>query len=271
MNTLQNATNKRILLGQREIKKHMKAGNILGLIVAKNMSLDQWKEMLIQDVTLSAADQDIPIVFALTRRGLSRIFLGDDRAAFSCIGILRTDGVEMLFDTVKELALRNQILWRKAFASFEGRNPRNENCIWVATFYGYRDNKLLRECVDAGFQIDEPDSVNGETPLMIAVQQQSLHWVQEILYCSPDLELRSFSGENVFFFAARESLFEIWKELYESATARYLRSKVLLMITQKKFNGESPFYKSTREFKERLKSYLGVDNDWLGQGSPLEL
>jgi ankyrin repeat protein len=49
-----------------------------------------------------------------------------------------------------------------------GFNSRNENPVWCAAYYGVLDSILLKKLVESGYDLDEPDAVNGYTPLMIA-------------------------------------------------------------------------------------------------------
>lgn len=238
-------TSRFLVFGLKEVKRYIQSRHIQSVLIAKNIQSSSRDHSGLEDQVQAiidlAAEASVPIVFALTRRTLSRLIFGHDRAAISCIGVMKVDSLGELHQTLLECAWQHRIIWRSQFSQTRTPllNSRNENPLWIAVYYNYRDPFLLQEILRAGYFLDEPDARNGETPLMLAIQKKRLHWVQDLLPHKPDFSLKSFLGRNVFWHACSSGSESIWGVICEAACQRHPASRVHEWIVQRDVCGTS--------------------------------
>ena len=205
------------------------------IVIAKNIQ-DQNCE--ISRVVSLCHINNIPVVFACTRNKLSSVF--NVRYGISCVGIRTSVQISEDFNVIQEMMLQNRIIWRLNFSVLSSTigNSRNESPIWIAAHNGYNDPEILSESVANGWNINEPDSYNGYTPLMISIKKNHYLWVEWLLNDAADVQGRSFTGENPIFLAFASNSIESFKILLRSLK-RFGKDKLESLILQKNFANES--------------------------------
>ncbi|XP_065841806.1 selenocysteine insertion sequence-binding protein 2-like isoform X2 [Oscarella lobularis] len=118
---------RRIVLGLREVSKHLKVGKLKCVIVTPNLesisSAGGIDEML-QKIRHMCFEQDVPIVFALTRKGLGKAV--NKKVPVSIVGIFNYDGAKDQFDHVIGLTHEARTAYVKLVAEFESESKRIE-------------------------------------------------------------------------------------------------------------------------------------------------
>eukprot|EP00118_Oscarella_pearsei_P005786 m.26535 g.26535 ORF g.26535 m.26535 type:complete len:656 (+) comp29401_c0_seq2:330-2297(+) len=118
---------RRIVLGLREVSKHLKVGKLKCVVVTPNLesisSAGGIDEML-QKIRSMCFEQDVPIVFALTRKGLGKAV--NKKVPVSIVGVFNYDGANEQFDHVIELTHEARSAYGKLVAEFEMESKRLE-------------------------------------------------------------------------------------------------------------------------------------------------
>ena len=175
------------------------------------------------------------------------------------MGILRPEGPDDLYDAIKELVLRYRIIWRCQFCTWRPLvNPRNETPLWVGAYYGYRDPLIVSECIKSGYSVNDPDCVNGETPLMIAIKQNHVHWVTFLLKADADVCIRSFAGETSLWIAASLGHLHIINVLLERAR---LSDRSTFLLNQTNYAGITPLGIAQQNGHGETAEALSMDHD----------
>lgn len=144
-----------------------------------------------------------------------------------------------------DLAFQGRDEWISQFSSLQDQrrpadlthtlvlhNPRNETPLWLAAYYGYSSPaSLIDRCVATGWRLDEPDMVEGMTPLLVACRYGRAEFAAHVLsqYGSQavDLAARSFRGETPAFLAAAHGHDEVLEVILT-----YCREKALGMVAR---------------------------------------
>ncbi|KAI9009121.1 ankyrin repeat-containing domain protein [Hyaloraphidium curvatum] len=153
----------------------------------------------------------------MTRRQLASAIVHTREVAVTCVGILSYDGAEELFRAVISGSEALHEDWLGNFCAGDAVRERNENPIWRACWEGYRDPRIVSLCLANGWSPDEVDSVNGETPLMVAVKRGNRIAAANVLkFSDPDIGLRNFEGKTVVHLACEVGVDSILKDIFES-------------------------------------------------------
>lgn len=133
----------------------------------------------------------------MTRRQLATAIVHTKEVAVTCVGILLYDGAETHFKEVVANAERLGDDWLGTFVQKEQTLERNESPIWIAGQQGYRDPAIYRRASENGWNPDEIDSVDGNTPLIIALKHaHDIAACSLLSACHVDVTLRNFAGES---------------------------------------------------------------------------
>lgn len=106
---------RRIVVGLREVTKHLKLKKLKCLVLAPNLEKiksDGGLDAAVNTIITLAEEQSVPFVFALGRKALGRICL--KKVPVSCVGIFNYDGSEANFKRLCELAALAQEAYGKA-------------------------------------------------------------------------------------------------------------------------------------------------------------
>ena len=210
---------------------------VRAVFIVKNIEMGASElDKAVESVLDACYKEDIPIVFTHTRRSLGKLILKTKFATVSCVGIPKNCPDSCVLEEILEFGWRNRILWRQEFCQLRFNpffNLRNENPLWIACFYGLRDPFIYSDCVKNGISIDEVDSVNGHTPLMVAALLGRLWLIQILLDLDADVEIKSFSGENVLWMCAFNGFMEGWEYIVEFASRKFKKSIVYKLIHDK--------------------------------------
>jgi ribosomal protein L7Ae-like RNA K-turn-binding protein len=174
-----------LVIGFKQVEQKLKEKEATLIIVSRSM-----------DPEFSHKIQPLghrPIVFALGRRQLAELLFKNPAVGVSCVGFWSCESVPVVQDILMERQILNQA-WRSSFGPWPNRiNPRNECPTWLAAYYGFWDPELY-------IHFNEVDSVNGYTPLMIAIQQGhgKAFLVMLLSLSVSSLNQRSFTGCTAF-------------------------------------------------------------------------
>ncbi|KAI9143475.1 hypothetical protein BKA69DRAFT_1173694 [Paraphysoderma sedebokerense] len=96
-------------------------------------------------------------------------------------------------------------------------NPRLENPIWIACYWGY-DIQVVKSCVINGWDINQIDCIYGYTPFAAAIfnchETLCLDMLEEY-HKRMDLSLKSFAGESIFWLSCFKGLANLTEKLLE--------------------------------------------------------
>jgi hypothetical protein len=183
--------------------------------------------------------KSIPLTFACTRNKLSNLF--NLQYGLSFIGVRSSVGKSLELEVIEHMIVQNRIIWRLNYglvsSTFE--NNRNESPVWIAAFNGYPDREIITECKSNGWNIDEPDSYFGYTPLMIAVKQNHTFWVKWLLESGADMRLRNFMGENCIYLSVLFNSFDCFTLMVDHGVKTFGKEITQSLIFQKTFSDNS--------------------------------
>nr|XP_057945466.1 selenocysteine insertion sequence-binding protein 2-like isoform X2 [Doryrhamphus excisus] len=111
---------RRLVMGLREVTKHMKLCNIKCVIISPNCEKIQAKGGLdeaLYNVIAMAREQEIPFVFALGRKALGRCV--NKLVAVSVVGIFNYSGAEGLFDRLVSLTEEARMAYKEMVSALE--------------------------------------------------------------------------------------------------------------------------------------------------------
>ncbi|KAG1671578.1 Selenocysteine insertion sequence-binding protein 2 [Nymphon striatum] len=111
---------RRIVLGLKEVTKHVKNGKVKCVIVAPNLERSQAKGGLddaLRNLLLASCETNVPLVFALNKRRLGA--LCKKVVGVSCVGIFNYDGSEENFKTIMQLSSEARDLYRNNISSLD--------------------------------------------------------------------------------------------------------------------------------------------------------
>lgn len=223
----------KLIIGPNQVGKSL--DKLQMVIIAKNIK--DYHQEIIKLVALCHS-KNIPVAFSCTRNKLSHIF--NLNYGISCIGVRSLVGGSIELDVIQEMIIQNRIIWRLNFAALSQiiENIRNESPIWIAAYNGYVDKEILTECISDGWDINEPDSYNGFTPLMISVKMNHSFWTMWLMNAGADMELRCFTGENCLSLSIALNLFDCFTLMMDYGLKSLGKDKIQNLILQKTFSGD---------------------------------
>ena len=222
-----------LIIGLNQVYRNL--DKIKMVIIAKNIR-DHDQE--IARIVSSCHKKQMNIVFACTRNKLSHLF--NLNYGISCIGVkysIEPDQVSV----IQEMIIQNRIIWRLNYSALSNItiNSRNEGPIWISAFYGFNDQEILTELQSKGWDINEPDSFNGFTPLMISIERKHSLWTEWLVEAKADLELRCFTGENCLSLSISSNSFTCFCIIVDNGLKTIGKKGIMDLIQQKNFSGES--------------------------------
>ncbi|XP_063312594.1 selenocysteine insertion sequence-binding protein 2, partial [Pelobates fuscus] len=111
-------TKRRLVMGLREVLKHLKLGKLKCVIISPNCERSQFKGGLddtLQTIIDCAQEQNVPCVFALNRKALGRSV--NKAVPVSVVGIFSYDGAQDHFHKLCELTFEARKLYEEVAAA----------------------------------------------------------------------------------------------------------------------------------------------------------
>lgn len=171
---------RRIVMGLREVSKHLEKKKIQCIVISPNLEKIQSKggiDDVLNKITTTAEEQDVPVIFALCRSALGRAV--NKIVPVSVVGVFSYNGAEETFKQLIELANNAreeyQILLQAQKRDIEMKNAKN-----IGKHLGHRRN--ISNCSGISFKsfISEPISENDPEP------EPDLD-LESNLVCGPDI------------------------------------------------------------------------------------
>ncbi|XP_053152564.1 selenocysteine insertion sequence-binding protein 2 isoform X2 [Hemicordylus capensis] len=113
-------TKRRLVMGLREVLKHLKLKKLKCVIISPNCEKIQSKGGLDETLHLiidSACEQNIPFVFALNRKALGRCV--NKAVPVSVVGVFSYDGAQDYFHKMVELTMEARLAYKEMIAALE--------------------------------------------------------------------------------------------------------------------------------------------------------
>ncbi|KAJ6669656.1 hypothetical protein lerEdw1_000205 [Lerista edwardsae] len=135
-------TKRRLVMGLREVLKHLKLKKLKCVIISPNCEKIQSKGGLDETLHLiidSACEQNIPFVFALNRKALGRCV--NKAVPVSVVGIFSYDGAQDYFHKMVELTVEARLAYKEMIAALERESAEEESesdCARVKTLCSER-------------------------------------------------------------------------------------------------------------------------------------
>ncbi|XP_066474530.1 selenocysteine insertion sequence-binding protein 2 isoform X2 [Tiliqua scincoides] len=162
-------TKRRLVMGLREVLKHLKLKKLKCVIISPNCEKIQSKGGLDETLHLiidAACEQNIPFVFALNRKALGRCV--NKVVPVSVVGIFSYDGAQDYFHKMVELTVEARLAYKEMIAALERESAEEEgknDCARLKTHCSGRPQ-------DSG-QVPLPES-DEDAPNYIKIWKQKL-------------------------------------------------------------------------------------------------
>lgn len=224
----------KLMIGLNQVKRNIDKFQIV--IIAKNIK-NNHQEII--ELLALCHSKNIPVAFSCTRNKLSQLF--NLNYGISCLGVKADLGCSIEVEVIQEMIIQNRIIWRLNFValSLVVENNWNESPIWIAAYYGFIDKEILTECIANGWDINEPDSYNGFTPLMIAVKNNHALWTKWLLDAGADMSLRCFTGGNCLSLSISLNSFDCFALMMDHGMKSLKKDEIKCLVMQKTFCGDS--------------------------------
>nr|XP_033784673.1 selenocysteine insertion sequence-binding protein 2 isoform X2 [Geotrypetes seraphini] len=121
-------TKRRLVMGLREVLKHLKLKKLECVIISPNCEKIQSKGGLdetLHTIITCACEQNIPFVFALNRKALGRCL--NKAVPVSVVGIFSYDGAQDYFHKMVELTMKGRQAYKDMIAALENEQAEDEN------------------------------------------------------------------------------------------------------------------------------------------------
>uniref|UniRef100_A0A8C5NZ88 SECIS binding protein 2-like n=1 Tax=Jaculus jaculus TaxID=51337 RepID=A0A8C5NZ88_JACJA len=156
---------RRLVMGLREVTKHMKLNKIKCVIISPNCEKIQSKGGLdeaLYNVIAMAREQEIPFVFALGRKALGRCV--NKLVPVSVVGIFNYSGAESLFNKLVELTEEARKAYKDMVATMEQEQAEEalKNVKKVPHHMGHSRNPSAASAISFCSVISEPISEVNE-------------------------------------------------------------------------------------------------------------
>ncbi|XP_061670213.1 selenocysteine insertion sequence-binding protein 2-like isoform X2 [Syngnathoides biaculeatus] len=156
---------RRLVMGLREVTKHMKLCTIKCVIISPNCEKIQAKGGLdeaLYNVIAMAREQEIPFVFALGRKALGRCV--NKLVAVSVVGIFNYSGAEELFDRLVSLTEEARKAYKEMVSSLEQEQQEEalKHVKKVPHYMGHSRNHSAASATSFCSVISEPISEVNE-------------------------------------------------------------------------------------------------------------
>ncbi|XP_032963970.1 LOW QUALITY PROTEIN: selenocysteine insertion sequence-binding protein 2-like [Rhinolophus ferrumequinum] len=156
---------RRLVMGLREVTKHMKLNKIKCVIISPNCEKIQSKGGLdeaLYNVIAMAREQEIPFVFALGRKALGRCV--NKLVPVSVVGIFNYSGAESLFNKLVELTEEARKAYKDMVAAMEQEQAEEalKNVKKVPHHMGHSRNPSAASAISFCSVISEPISEVNE-------------------------------------------------------------------------------------------------------------
>ncbi|XP_015264584.1 PREDICTED: selenocysteine insertion sequence-binding protein 2 [Gekko japonicus] len=163
-------TKRRLVMGLREVLKHLKLKKLKCVIISPNCEKIQSKGGLDETLHLiidSACEQNIPFVFALNRKALGRCL--NKAVPVSVVGIFSYDGAQDCFHKMVELTMEARLAYKEMIATLQQEcagEEKESDC--TNSKINFRESNLQ----DAG-KAPSPES-DEEVPNYIKIWKRKL-------------------------------------------------------------------------------------------------
>ncbi|XP_030049476.1 selenocysteine insertion sequence-binding protein 2 isoform X2 [Microcaecilia unicolor] len=121
-------TKRRLVMGLREVLKHLKLRKLECVIISPNCEKIQSKGGLdetLHTIITCACEQNIPFVFALNRKALGRCL--NKAVPVSVVGIFSYDGAQDYFHKMVELTMKGRQAYKDMITALENEQAEDEN------------------------------------------------------------------------------------------------------------------------------------------------
>ncbi|XP_029474310.1 selenocysteine insertion sequence-binding protein 2 [Rhinatrema bivittatum] len=121
-------TKRRLVMGLREVLKHLKLRKLECVIISPNCEKIQSKGGLdetLHTIIACACEQNIPFVFALNRKALGRCL--NKAVPVSVVGIFSYDGAQDYFHKMVELTMKGRQAYKDMITALENGQAEEEN------------------------------------------------------------------------------------------------------------------------------------------------
>nr|XP_006817601.1 PREDICTED: LOW QUALITY PROTEIN: selenocysteine insertion sequence-binding protein 2-like [Saccoglossus kowalevskii] len=158
---------RRIVMGLREVTKHLRLRKVKCLLISPNLERIQSKGGLDEalDVIISLAqEQDVPFIFALGRKALGRAV--NKLVPVSVVGIFNYDGAENTFRELLDLSAKARAVYNDMVVTYQ-QEIESQNAARIAKHRQHMGhNRNLSGCSGISFSsvISEPISENYPDP-----------------------------------------------------------------------------------------------------------
>ncbi|XP_064412067.1 selenocysteine insertion sequence-binding protein 2 isoform X2 [Latimeria chalumnae] len=126
-NPIKAKTKRRIVMGIREVLKHLKLKKLKGVIISPNCEKIQSKgglDEVLHTIINTACEQNVPFVFALNRKALGRCV--NKAVPVSVVGIFSYDGAETHFHKMVELTSEARKAYQEMVAALRKEQAEQE-------------------------------------------------------------------------------------------------------------------------------------------------
>ncbi|KAJ8249365.1 hypothetical protein GJAV_G00233990 [Gymnothorax javanicus] len=156
---------RRLVMGLREVTKHMRLRNVKCVIISPNCEKIQAKGGLdeaLYNVIAMAREQEIPFVFALGRKALGRCV--NKPVAVSVVGIFNYSGAEALFSQLVSLTEEARRAYRDMVSALEQEQAEEviSTVKRVPSWMGHKRNPSAASAISFCSVISEPISEVNE-------------------------------------------------------------------------------------------------------------
>ncbi|XP_072848476.2 selenocysteine insertion sequence-binding protein 2 isoform X1 [Pogona vitticeps] len=154
---------RRLVMGLREVLKHLKLKKLKCVIISPNCEKIQSKGGLDETLHLIidyACEQNIPFVFALNRKALGRCL--NKAVPVSVVGIFSYDGAQDYFHKMVELTMEARLAYKEMIAALERDSAEEKNesaCPDLTTNPGESSQRDTREVHLPESDEDLPDYI----------------------------------------------------------------------------------------------------------------
>ncbi|KAM8960597.1 selenocysteine insertion sequence-binding protein 2 [Pelodytes ibericus] len=149
-------TKRRLVMGLREVLKHLKLGKLKCIIISPNCEKIQSKGGLddtLQTIIDCAQEQNVPCVFALNRKALGRCV--NKAVPVSVVGIFSYDGAQDYFHKLCELTSEARKIYEEVSVEIE---QQPGNWMWVNKHESDQESQAIHEG-----KSEEPDEVSTQS------------------------------------------------------------------------------------------------------------
>jgi ankyrin repeat protein/ribosomal protein L7Ae-like RNA K-turn-binding protein len=220
---------RRLIVGLREVFRHLAAGRVKLLIIAVDVdeylcSSEEWRRMI-----RSVREEHLPVAYGLTKKELASL-LGH-RGATSVVGIINPDGAYQLYGQLLELSSNNGSLWHQAAISValaEVKDGKGD-ILHILAYCGHIGVlKVLRESYpQLNEMLDYVSSRNGQTLLMYGCSGGQYAMVKLLVSWGARLDIKDFWSRTALHYAALSGCLDFFQMLLDAWPCDTLQDSIM--------------------------------------------